>query len=117
VNSEGIYGTRPYKMFGEGPATDQTGEGKFNENGRKALTAQDVRYTTKGKTLYAFVMGWPGAEAVAPSLTESAVHIRHLELLGHKGRVKWGQDANGLTVSLPAQKPCDYAIVFKIERA
>jgi alpha-L-fucosidase len=117
VNSEGIYGTRPYKIFGEGPATDQKGEGRFNENGRKALTAQDVRYTTKGKTLYAFVMGWPGAQAVAPALTESSVHARNVELLGHKGKLKWSQDANGLVVSMPAEKPCEHAIALKITRA
>jgi len=116
VNSEGIYGTRPYKIFGEGPSTEEKA-GPFNEKGRKDLTAQDIRYTTKGKTLYAFVMGWPGAQAVVPSLTESAVHARNVQLLGHKGRVKWRQDANGLTVALPVEKPSDYAVAFKIERA
>ena len=85
---EGIYGTRPWKMFGEGPATEQKGEGKFNENGRKALTPQDIRYTTKGKALYAFIMGWPGAQAVVPAVTDSAVHARNVELLGHKGKLK-----------------------------
>jgi len=116
VNSEGIYGTRPYKMFGEGPSSEEK-SGAFNENGRKDLTAQDIRYTTRGKALYAFVMGWPGGQAVLPSLTDSAVHARNVELLGHKGRVKWSQDANGLTVALPGEKPCDYAVTLKIERA
>jgi len=61
INSEGIYATRPWKIFGEGPSTmpapqrpDRPG---FNERGRKPLTAQDVRFTQKGQTLYAFVMG------------------------------------------------------------
>ena len=40
----------------------------FNERNRKDLTADDVRYTTKGNTLYAFVMGWPEREAVIPTL-------------------------------------------------
>ena len=55
VNSEGIYATRPWKIFGEGPGTaDEAARARFNENSRKDLTAADVRFTTKGKTLYAF---------------------------------------------------------------
>ena len=61
VNSEGIYATRPWKAFGEGPvasAPPTSGRGAgFNENGRRDLTAQEIRFTTKGSTLYAFVMG------------------------------------------------------------
>jgi len=63
VNSEGIYATRPWKIFGEGPGTKVKGTGRFNENGRQILTAEDVRFTTKGKTLYAFLMGWPAKQA------------------------------------------------------
>ena len=117
VNGEGIYGTRPWKVFGEGPATAQKGEGKFNENGRKALTPQDVRFTTKGKTLYAFVMGWPGAQASVPSLVESAGKIRNVELLGHKGKLKWTQSANGLSVGMPGEKPSEHSVALKITLA
>ena len=60
VNSEGIYGTRPWKIYGEGPSTQAKIEtGNFNEDKQKDLTAEDIRFTTKGSTLYAFVMGWP----------------------------------------------------------
>ena len=70
VNSEGIYSTRPWKIFGDGPGTKTAavpGQ-RFNENSRKDLTAEDVRFTTKGSALYAFVMGWPGKEASIPAL-------------------------------------------------
>jgi len=49
VNSEGIYATRPWKIFGEGPGSKVKGSAHFNENGRKDLTAEDVRFTTKGR--------------------------------------------------------------------
>ena len=69
VNSEGIYGTRPWKIYGAGPSTEvavsQTG---FNESKQPGLTAQDVRFTTKGKILYAFVMGTPPGELVIKPL-------------------------------------------------
>jgi len=111
VNSEGIYATRPWKNFGEGPATEQKGQGRFNENGRKALTAQDIRFTTKGKTLYAFLMGWPGAQGVVPSLGSDK--IENVELLG-RGKVNWSQDSGGLKVELPEQRPSDHAVALKI---
>ena len=63
VNSEGIYATRPWKIFGYGPATAVSayaGTLHFNENQRKNLSAADVRFTKKGDTLYAFCMGLPG---------------------------------------------------------
>jgi len=60
-------------------------------------------------------MGWPTAQALVPSLTDSRVKIRNVELLGHKGKLKYSQDANGLIVGLPEQKPSEHAVTLKIE--
>jgi alpha-L-fucosidase len=116
VNSEAIHGTRPWKIFGTGPST-QVSAGPMNERNRKPLTADDVRFTAKGKSLYAFVMGWPEKEAVLTPLGLSSPQapgkIVNVELLGHQGRVPWQQDASGLRVQMPVEKPCDYAIALK----
>ncbi len=119
VNGEAIYATRPWKIFGEGPGTESSAtQGGFNEGKRKDLTAEDVRFTTKSQALYAFVMGWPEKEAViAPLATNSkqgVVRISNVELLGYPGKVQWGQDESGLKVQLPAERPGDHAIAFKI---
>lgn len=118
VNSEGIYGTRPWKIFGEGPATQLPapgGKASFNERNRRLLTAADVRFTAKGSTLYAFVMGWPEREAVVrPLAANNAGKIRNVELVGFKGKLQWTQDEAGLKVQLPPEKPCDHAITLKI---
>src|SRR5260370_11730219 len=118
VNSEGMYGTRPWKVFGEGPSAQPPMENQgrlgFNESGRKALTADDVRFTAKGKTMYAFVMGWPEKEALVRT---DAGRIRSVELQGFKGRLKWRKDAEGLKVQMPAGKPSDHAIALKIALA
>jgi alpha-L-fucosidase len=125
VNSEGIYATRPWKIFGDGPvasAPPAAGRrGGFNENSRTDLTANEYRFTTKGNAIYAFAMGWPEKQAVIkPLATNSAVaqvKVKNVELLGFKGKVKWTQDASGLTVQLPAEKPCDHAVTFKVVTA
>jgi alpha-L-fucosidase len=112
VNSEGIHGTRPWKVYGEGPslATQETNAG-FNETKRKDLTAEEIRFTTKGDRLYAFVMGWPSGESVVKSVDKK---VHNVELLGHKGKLKWSQDEGGLKVQMPAEKPSEYAVTLKI---
>jgi alpha-L-fucosidase len=111
VNSEGIHGSRPWKVFGEGPGTQVKPAAAFNEGGRKDLTAEDVRFTTKGKTLYAFVMGWPAHEAVVRSVTGK---VENVELLGYQGAARWTQDATGLRVTMPAVQPSRHAVALKI---
>ena len=93
----------------------------FNERGRQPLTAEDVRFTTKGNTLYAFVMGWPAKQAVIAALGTNSAHgvgkIENVELLGHGGKLKWSQEAAGLKVDMPAEKPCEHAVTLKITGA
>jgi alpha-L-fucosidase len=123
VNGEAIHATRPWKIFGEGPGTQASATpGSFNEGKRKDLTAADVRFTTKGSTLYAFVMGWPEPQTsqqvlVAPLGTTSPHvigKIKNVELLGHAGKLEWTHDSTGLQIKLPFEKPCNHAIAFRI---
>ncbi|GAC1438714.1 MAG: alpha-L-fucosidase [Sediminibacterium sp.] len=125
VNSEGIYDTRPWKIFGEGPATEITRNEKevnaaqqFNERNRKQFSYEDIRFTTKGKTLYAFFMGWPEKQKVViGSLSNNGVlkegAVENVELLGY-GKVSFARDEQGLKVVLPSQKPGEHAFTLKI---
>ena len=122
VNSEGIYATRPWKIFSDSAAREAPGEGAaFNERKRRTLTADDVRFTTKGKTLYAFVMGWPEKEITVKSLATTGpigpLKVNNVQLLGFKGKLKWKQDSTGLKVEMPTQKPCDHAVALKVALA
>ncbi len=126
VNSEAIYATRPWKIFGEGPGIQKTKPGggfegtaeHFNEKSRKDLTAEDVRFTTKGDLLYGFAMGWPAKEvcfaALSPRRGLWKRKVRRVELLGHAGKLKWILNDRGLVVQMPEAKPCDHAIALKI---
>lgn len=123
VNSEGIFGTRPWTIFGEGPATDSgaplTKEG-FNEGKGKPFTADDVRFTTKAGKLYAIALGWPGEQgSMIKSLGLSSVQLNRrkvsdVSLLGYTDKLEWAQTAEGLKIKMPAQPPCKNAVVLKI---
>ncbi len=74
VNKECIFGTRPWKVFGEGPASEGaalSAQG-FNEGKGKPFTAEDVRFTTKGETLYVIVLGRPQQDLQIKSLGTAA---------------------------------------------
>jgi alpha-L-fucosidase len=60
INGEAIYGTRPWKTFGEGPT--ESASGSFADQ-KKPYTAQDIRFTTKAEILYAIAMGNPAANS------------------------------------------------------
>ena len=121
INSEGIYASRPWKIYGEGPSTKTRIEtGNFNEDKQKALTAEDVRFVVKGGALYAFVMGWPEKatiQALGLASPQQPGKIRKVELLGHKGDLKWNQDQTALTVKLPAGKLSEIGLTLKISLA
>ena len=78
---------------------------------------KEVTMVTKGDTLYAIAMAWPGEQLVVTSLATGqalAGKIEKVELLGHSGNLPYTQDAEGLKVKFPAEKPCDYAYALKI---
>jgi len=118
VNGEAIYGTRPWRVYGEGPTRIK--EGMFTDTERTDFTGRDIRFTTRGEVLYAIVLAWPGAEAVvrslAPDLRLYAGEVGNVELLGSNEELTWTLDDGGLKVKMPAQKPCDYAFALRITR-
>ncbi len=110
VNGEAIYGTRPWTTFGEGPVRAEGGA--FKED--SVFTAEDVRFTTKGDTLYAVALGWPAKGLTIRALGTGAGRVTGVRLLGHAGRIEWTQDAKGLEISVPDRAPCDHAVAFAI---
>jgi len=120
TNSEGIYSSRPWKIYGEGPSTRaEIKAGNFNEDKRGDFIAEDVRFTTKGNAIYAFVQGVPEREAVVKALgadsPQQPGRIRNVTMLGAKGSVKWTQDAGALRVQMPEEKISPIGIVLKVE--
>lgn len=112
INGEAIYGTRPWTTFGEGPT--QIATGSFSDGKKPQFTAEDIRFTTKGKTLYAMALAWPkDGKLMVKSL--AGKNVRRVELLGHKHKLLWQQTSEGLVVFLPKEAPCNYAVTLKIQ--
>jgi alpha-L-fucosidase len=82
----------------------------------KRFTPEDIRFTTKGDTLYAIALAWPeDGKLTVRSLARGAdLNVGSISLLGHEGPLTWNQSADGLEVTLPPEKPCDYAFSLKI---
>jgi alpha-L-fucosidase len=120
VNGEAIYGTRPWRVFGEGP-TKVVG-GAFHDVDTKGYTAQDFRFTSKGTVLYATELAWPtdGTAVIQTLGTASAgglAKVESVELLGAQGQLSFEQKADGLYLHLPVKAPTPYASCFRITLA
>lgn len=122
VNGEAIYGSRPWRISAEGPTVIP--EGQFTDGGKKEFTSNDIRYTTRGGSIYAFVMKYPENEEVAlPALAERDASskpyfhgiIKNVSVLGFDdAKLNWRRDGEALhikTQGVSSKAP----VVFRIE--
>ena len=119
INSEAIYATRPWKVYGEGPNVMRAGS--MRGGGTNHLGANDIRFTrNKANTVvYALALGWPKDAFMIKSLGTAAAtnpgKIQQVELLGTDEKLRWKQTAHGLRVELPKYRPTlNYAVALKV---
>jgi len=124
ANGEAIFATRPWKIAAEGPpaiANVAEANAGFNESKRRALTAEDIRFTTKGSTLYALVMGWPKYKFTIKSLAQNTAlrvgKIQNVELVANNRKLQFEQTTEGLTIYIPNEAPSKYGNTFRITGA
>jgi alpha-L-fucosidase len=120
--SECIYSTRPWKVFGEGPAMASAvainAQG-FNEGKGKPFTREDIRFTKKGRFLYAMPLGAPlENKLVIKSLAENAAHypgkIERVVLVGNNLNLEFKNSPAGLEIIVPDSVKSEYAYAVKI---
>ena len=122
ANGEGIYGTRPWKIYGEGPSTKKENQKKGTFGGlsdvRPFLPA-DIRFTTRGNTLFAFCMEMPEKDIVISSLGKSAGietrKIKSIKMLGSNSTLQWNQQDDALVITRPKVMPKWSVLGLKIE--
>lgn len=117
VNGEAIYGTRPWKIYGEGPT--KVVEGAFTDTHRSAFTSEDIRFTAKGDTLYAIVLKWPdnGRVSIRSLGTYSPLgvpHIGKVELIGCDAALEWNRGEAALDIDIKGCQPKAYPLALKI---
>jgi alpha-L-fucosidase len=116
VNGEAIYTTRPWKIYGEGPT--QSASGSFADQ-KIPFTVQDIRFTTKGDTLYAIALGIPAQVTTIKSLSSKSNNgtIVNIEVVGSNDKLQWSQKENGLIIqalkNYPSENAVAYCITFK----
>jgi alpha-L-fucosidase len=118
INGEGIYGTRPWDISGEGPTENPAEDVQFNEYSNKGYTAADIRFTSRGDVVYAFCLDLPDEKRITiKSLglkNNPTKRVKKIDLLGSSEKLTWRQKGDALVINTPSALPCEHAIAFKI---
>lgn len=118
VNGEAIYGTRPWKLFGEGPA--EVVEGHLSERQNPDNTAEDIRFTKKGNVLYAITLDIPESkEFIIRTLNTangiSTDAVKAVKLLGSDQEVGFECGESGMAIRLSEIPDLQHAMALRIE--
>jgi alpha-L-fucosidase len=119
-NGEAIFGTRPWKVYGEGPSiTEAQEKGQFHGiKDVRNYKQGDLRFTAKGKTIYTFCMEKPESDIHISSLGLKAVtgqKIKSITLLGSSEKLNWSQNNEEVLVQKPSQLPGYNTVAFAIK--
>jgi alpha-L-fucosidase len=128
-NGEGIYGSRPWTHYGEGPGvpTEPPGDWKGGSTAHAGpslkrkpsipITEAEFRFTTVNNNLYVFGYKYPQTEAVIRSLSTSTAKVDRVTLLGPESRqLQFRQSTEALLVAMPpAKQPHSMPYTLRIE--
>lgn len=118
-NGEAIYGTRTWKLYGEGPT--RVLEGQFTDGISKNFTAQDIRFTTREGRLFATALR--GAEDGVYCIRQLGMHsqehpgyyngiVHGVRLLATGENLPCVRDVEGLRIQGPAGG--EWPVAFEI---
>jgi alpha-L-fucosidase len=118
ANGEGIYGSRPWKIYGEKPTDKPVKKlGRFDEN--FGFSSKDIRFTSKGSSIYAYCLGKPESDILIRSLAKNSKYtdkaVASVALIGSSEKISWKQTADALIIKKPSKMPVWQVIGFKIE--
>jgi len=111
-NGEAIFASRPWRLSGEGPT--QVDVGHPTAGTAKAFQAADIRFTTRGPTLFAMTLGKPSDMVHIRSLAGTGT-VQRVEMVGASGPLPYRQDEKGLHVTIPAGASHDFGVVLRIQ--
>ena len=119
-NGEAVYGTRPWRICGEGPT--EVKEGFFTDGIKKEFTSKDFRFTQKGDQLYAIALR-PAADGrydirtlalkEEPTPAEFSGIIHNVHLVEDGSEISWTRDGEALHLTGPTRTDGD-PVAFRI---
>lgn len=116
VNGDAIYGTRPWKVYGEGPT--RTAAGSFHDTDTQAYTSEDFRFTSKGDDVFAVELGWPsnGSPVVHSIAGENlgGRRVKSVNLMGSSQPVKFEQQPDGLHLVVSGKPRGEAVYVYRV---
>lgn len=117
VNGEGIYGSRPWTVYGEGPTripADKRGRGA---DSAIPYTPEDIRFTTKAGKVYIFPLAEPTGPITVKSFgldTPTGQKIKTIALVGSDETVHWRQEGAALVIDPPTHRPSADVISYRV---
>ncbi len=119
-NGEAIYGTEPWKIYGEGPTQIRTGFA--TDQDAKPYTAADFRFTQKGNNLYVISLACPrdgtaSVQALGLAGAAKGVQIQEVDLLGSQQKADWLRTTQALNVKLPQDAGCKFGFALRVKLA
>jgi len=134
INGEGIYGSKAWKIWGEGelisdpkkpekaPALRVFPNGSLSKRHAEfQFETSDFRFTEgKNGEIYVWCMAVPKAgttlliKSLAKNGTYLSTKIKTVQLLGYNNKLKWKQLPEGLELKFPEKATFKYAVGFKV---
>ncbi|MEM0913303.1 MAG: alpha-L-fucosidase [Planctomycetota bacterium] len=119
---EAIYDASPWYLYGEGPTLIDDWNKTFHHNdhfNQNRFTAEDIRFTMRGDTLFATTLGRPSERVLVKALGTGyrfrEGRVQSVRLLGQADPLSWSHRSDGLAIELPDRLPLnDAANVFEI---
>ncbi len=118
INGDGIYATRPWEAFGEGPEVDMG-----HRATRSPYSHENIRFTKSkdGKIIHVILMGWPGAnkkvtiQSFGKGQPGENLQVSNVSMLGSDEKIKFKSNNSGLSFTTPGSAPNELAVIFKVE--
>ena len=120
VNGEAIYGTHPWKTYGDGPT--RAVEGQYTDGKAVEYTNEDFRYTAKGTNIYIIAMepADNGSYCIKDFARFTQNHhpvfqgiIDGIDVLGGPQNIPFEQKEDGMYIQYE-KKDVDMPVVFKV---
>ena len=118
ANGEGIYGSRPWKIYGEKPQISLLKNWVDSMKTSDSVQRISVSHQ-KGAAIYAYCLGKPESDILIRSLAKYSKYtdkaVASVAMIGSSEKISWKQTADALIIKKPSKMPVWQVIGFKIE--